>query len=353
MSKLTDLRNKLSENEVDAILVTNPYNRRYITNFTGTAGVALITKSEAFFVTDFRYVNQAKEQVPEFTIIEHQGLIEDKLAELIGKSAIKRLGFEADHVTYANYSLYEKKFTVELVAVKEIIESLRMIKTAEEIAILKDAAKIADDAFQHILAFIKPGVREIDVANELEIFMRKQGATSSSFDIIVASGYRSALPHGVASEKVIENGELVTMDYGALYKGYCSDITRTVAVGNISDELKEIYETVLEAQVRGVNGIKPTMTGKEADALTREYIEEQGYGEYFGHSTGHGIGLEIHEGPGLSPRSDTVLEKNMVVTVEPGIYIPEVGGCRIEDDIVLTETGNERLTFAKKELIQL
>ena len=349
----SELHKKLQENEVDAILVTNPYNRRYITNFTGTAGVALITTSDAFFVTDFRYVNQAKEQAPDFTVIEHQGPIEDKLAELINKLAIKRLGFEADHVTYATYSLYEEKFAVEVVAVKEIIESLRLIKTSQEIAILKDAATIADDAFEHIVEFIKPGVREIDIANELEIFMRKQGATSSSFDIIVASGHRSALPHGVASDKVIENGELVTMDYGALYKGYCSDITRTVAVGNISDELKEIYETVLEAQVRGVNGIKPKMTGKEADALTRDYIEKQGFGEYFGHSTGHGIGLEIHEGPGLSPRSETVLKKNMVVTVEPGIYIPGIGGCRIEDDIVLTETGNERLTFARKELIQL
>jgi Xaa-Pro aminopeptidase len=183
--------------------------------------------------------------------------------------------------------------------------------------------------------------------------MRKNGAISSSFDIIVASGYRSALPHGVASDKVIEKGDFVTLDFGAYYKGYCSDITRTFAVGEPSDELKKIYSTVLKAQLRGMNGIKPGMTGKEADALTRDYIKEQGYGEYFGHSTGHGLGMEVHEGPALSFRSDTALEQGMVVTVEPGIYVAGLGGVRIEDDIVITETGNESLTHSPKELIIL
>src|SRR5699024_3065051 len=196
-------------------------------------------------------------------------------------------------------------------------------------------------------------LKEIDVSNELEFFMRKQGATSSSFDIIVASGYRSALPHGVASDKIIEEGELVTLDYGALYQGYCSDITRTLAVGDIDDELKRIYDTLLKAQVIGVEGIKPGMTGKEADALTRDYITEKGYGDYFGHSTGHGLGMEVHEAPALSFRSDVKLEPGMVVTVEPGIYIPNVGGCRIEDDIVITDSGNERLNHSTKELIHL
>src|SRR5699024_5616519 len=176
-----------------------------------------------------------------------------------------------------------------------------------------------------------PGVKEIDISNELEFFMRKQGATSSSFDIIVASGIRSALPHGVASVKEIQNGEHITLDYGALYEGYCSDITRTVVVCEIDNELKNIYGIVLEALLLGVGGIKPGMSGKEADDLTRDYITEQGYGKNFGHSTGHGIGLEVHEGPSLSHRTDTALAPGMVVTVEPGIYIPDVVGCRIED----------------------
>jgi len=353
LKKLIQLQHKLKENNLDAFLVTNPFNRRYITGFTGTAGVALITESDAFFITDFRYVEQAKEQASHFTIIKLKETVEDELAKLLEKLQINRLGFEQEHVTYGQYMEYKKKFPVSLIASKEMIESLRVIKTEKEIEIIKQAAKIADDSFEYILDHIKPGVREIEIANELEFFMRKNGATSSSFDIIVASGFRSALPHGVASEKEIQQGDLVTLDFGALYKGYCSDITRTVAVGNISEKLIEIYNIVLEAQQRGVQGIKPNMTGKEADALTRDYIEKKGYGAYFGHSTGHGIGLEIHEGPGLSPKSNLVLEKNMVVTVEPGIYIPDLGGCRIEDDIVLTESGNERLTFATKEFIKL
>lgn len=226
-----------------------------------------------------------------------------------------------------------------------------MIKTDSEIKILKEAAQIADAAFEHILSFIRPGVSEIEVSNELEFFMRKQGATSSSFDIIVASGLRSALPHGVASEKVIEKGDFVTLDFGAYYKGYCSDITRTIAVGEPSDKLKEIYNVVLEAQIRGVNGIKAGLTGREADALTRDYITEKGYGEYFGHSTGHGVGLEIHEAPGLAFRSETVLEPGMAVTVEPGIYIPGVGGVRIEDDIIITSEGNEGSRSLRKNLL--
>lgn len=353
LTKLNELREQVQQKELDGLLITSPFNRRYMTNFTGTAGVALITQTDAILITDFRYVEQANTQATDFSIVEHTGTIEKEIAKQINKLQIKRLGFEEDHLTYAQFKLYEKEFHTSLIGVTDVIESLRLIKTDEEIAILQKAAKIADDAFEHILSYIKPGVREIEVANELEFFMRKQGAASSSFDIIVASGVRSALPHGVASDKHLAQGELVTMDYGALYGGYCSDITRTVAIGDINETLIDIYETVLEAQEKGVKGVRPNMTGKEADDLTRNHIEEKGYGEYFGHSTGHGIGLEVHEGPGLSPRSNTILQKNMVVTVEPGIYIPNVGGCRIEDDIVLTDTGNKLLTKATKELIHL
>lgn len=353
MEKLTTLRRALEADELDAVLITSPINRSYITGFTGTAGVAIISEKDALFVTDFRYTKQATEQAKDFQVVEHKQLIELEIGDQLKNLHIKRLGFEKDHVTFSQYEKYKSIFEADLIPVSGLVEELRLMKTNEELAIMKQAAKIADDAFEHIQGFIKPGVKEIDVSNELEFFMRKQGATSSSFDIIVASGYRSALPHGVASDKTIQSGELVTLDYGALYQGYCSDITRTVAVGEISEELRTIYDIVLEAQLRGVKGIKPGMTGKEADAITRDYIKEKGYGEYFGHSTGHGLGLEVHEAPGLSFRSNKKLEPGMVVTVEPGIYVPSVGGCRIEDDLVITETGNERLTFAKKELIQL
>lgn len=353
MEKLTKIRKSLQELNLDALLVASPINRRYVTGFTGTAGIAIISAEEALFITDFRYTEQAASQAKGFTVIEHKQLIEEEVKAQLVRLKVKRLGFEKNHITYATYDKYNELFDAELVPTSEIVEKIRLIKTPEELTILKKAAQIADAAFEHILGFIKPGVKEIEVSNELEFFMRKQGATQSSFDTIVASGFRSAMPHGVASTKEIQAGELVTLDYGALYEGYVSDITRTVAVGDISDELKKIYDTVLEAQLRGVDGIKPGMSGIEADALTRDYIKEQGYGEYFGHSTGHGIGLEVHEGPGLSFRSDIKLEPGMVVTVEPGIYIPNVGGCRIEDDIVITETGNERLTTSRKELIQL
>ncbi|WP_102027365.1 M24 family metallopeptidase [Salirhabdus sp. Marseille-P4669] len=353
MEKVTKLRKALEEQNVDGILITSEKNRRYITGFTGTAGVALITQEHAVFITDFRYTEQASEQVKGFEIVEHKVLITKEVANQVERLGIKRLGFEKAHVTYSTYEAYREQVSAELVPLAGIIEKLRLIKTDEEINILKEACQIADNAFEHILGFIKPGVKEIDVSNELEFFMRKQGATSSSFDIIVASGFRSALPHGVASDKVIESGELVTLDFGAYYKGYCSDITRTVAVGEINDKLKDIYNTVLEAQLRGVEGLKPGITGIQGDALTRDYIKEKGYGDYFGHSTGHGIGLDVHEGPTLSYRGEAKLEPGMVVTVEPGIYIPNVGGCRIEDDVLITENGYEKLTHSSKELITL
>jgi Xaa-Pro aminopeptidase len=353
MEKLEKLRSRFAELGIDGMLITNSYNRRYMTGFTGTAGVALVGQTKAVFITDFRYVEQAAKQVQGYEIIQHTGLIVDEVAKQAAALGIKKLGFEQDHLSFATYKAYEKAVDAELIPVSGVVEKLRLIKSDSEIKILKEAAEIADAAFKHILDFIRPGVKEIDVANELEFFMRKNGATSSSFDIIVASGYRSALPHGVATDKVIEKGEFVTLDFGAYYKGYCSDITRTVAVGEVSDELKKIYEIVLEAQLRGMAGIKPGMTGREADALTRDYITEQGYGEYFGHSTGHGLGMEVHEGPALSVRSDTVLEPGMVVTVEPGIYIAGLGGVRIEDDTVVTKDGNQSLTHSPKDLIIL
>lgn len=353
MGKLMGLRESFAKHGIDGILITSGYNRRYITNFTGTAGVAVVSAEKAVFITDFRYVEQASEQIEEFEIIQHKGPMIEEIAKQVERLGIKNLGFEQQHVTFAEFASYKKSIKAQLVPVSDIVEKLRLIKTDSEIKILKEAAKIADAAFEHILTFIRPGVTELDVSNELEFFMRKQGAVSSSFDIIVASGYRSALPHGVATQKTIEKGELVTLDFGAYYKGYCSDITRTVAVGDVSDQLKTIYDVVLQAQLRGMNGIKAGMTGKEADALTRDYISEKGYGEYFGHSTGHGLGMEVHEGPALSVRSDTLLQPGMVVTVEPGIYIANVGGVRIEDDTVVTLEGNESLTHSTKELITL
>jgi Xaa-Pro aminopeptidase len=353
MERLGNLRASFQEKNIDGLLITNAYNRRYMTGFTGTAGVVLVSEQEAVFITDFRYTEQAAKEVAGFEIVKHEGSIVEEVARQAERMGIKQLGFEQSHVTYATFKKYEEHVRTNLVPVSGVIEKLRLIKNPSEIKILKEAAEIADAAFKHILTFIRPGVTEIEVSNELEFFMRKNGATSSSFDIIVASGYRSALPHGVATDKVIEQGDMVTLDFGAYYKGYISDITRTIAVGEPNPKLREIYEIVLEAQLRGVKELKAGMTGREADALTRDVISGKGYGEYFGHSTGHGIGMEVHEGPTLASKSDFVLEPNMVVTVEPGIYIPGLGGVRIEDDTVITAEGNEVLTHSPKELIIL
>lgn len=348
--KLMKLREEMQKQGMDAFLVTSSYNLRYITGFTGTAGLALITRNDAWFITDFRYTEQAGEQVTEFKVVQAQKGLIDEVARIAQEAAVERIAFEQDYMTFATYTVYQEKLSATLEPVSGVIENLRMVKSTEEVEVLKAAAKIADDAFEHICGWIKPGMTELEVSNELEFFMRSQGAASSSFDIIVASGLRSALPHGVASDKKIEQGDFITLDFGALYKGYISDITRTIAVGEPSEKLKEIYQIVLDAQVLALEKIKPGMTGIEADAIARDYIKSKGYGEAFGHSTGHGIGMEVHEAPGLSFRSETVLETGMAVTVEPGIYLPGIGGVRIEDDILITETGNERLTHSSKEL---
>ncbi|AQU81029.1 Xaa-Pro dipeptidase [Planococcus faecalis] len=348
--KIQKLRTEMNSRNIEALLITSSFNLRYITGFTGTAGLAIVTQEKAVFITDFRYTEQANDQVEDFVVVQAEKNLTDEAIKTVKSLAIQTLAFEQDHMTYATAMQYKSKMDIELQPVSDLVEKIRMVKTPEEITILKAAAKIADDAFEHICGFIRPGLTELEVSNELEFFMRKQGATSSSFDIIVASGLRSALPHGVATDKIIEKGDMVTLDFGALYNGYISDITRTVAVGQPSEKMKEVYDVVLKAQELGVEKIGPGMSGIEADAIARDYIKSKGYGDAFGHSTGHGIGLEVHEGPGLSFKSETILDPNMAVTVEPGIYLPGIGGVRIEDDILITESGNERLTNSTKEL---
>lgn len=353
MERVERLVKALNSQNLDGLLITNNYNLRYMTGFTGTSGVAVVSQKEAVFITDFRYTEQASKQITGYRIVEHKGTIIEEIAAIVKELGIKSLGFEKDVVSYSMYEAYSKVIPADLVGVTDLIEKIRLVKTEDELKTIKAACQIADETFEHIIQFIKPGKTELEVSNELEFYMRKLGATSSSFDTIVASGVRSALPHGVATDKIIEKGDFVTLDYGALYNGYISDMTRTVAVGEPSEQLKEIYQIVLEAELLGLEKFKPGMTGKEADAICRDYIKEHGYGDAFGHSTGHGIGLEVHEGPGLSFRSNITLEPGMVVTCEPGIYLPGIGGVRIEDDTLITETGNEKLTHAPKELIIL
>lgn len=350
--RLEKLRKKLTERKVDGILVTSAVNRRYLSGFTGTSGYLLITEDRAVLFSDFRYKTQAPMQAPEFTFVEHGLKAEETIAETARAQGIRKLAYEDRHLTVAAFRKYADAFQgIELEPAGHLVEQIRMVKDESELAILREACAIVDRAFQHMIGVLKPGMTEKEAALELEFFMRREGAAGTSFDTIMASGERSALPHGVASDRVLQAGDFVTMDYGAYFNGYCSDITRTVVLGAPTERHREIYDIVLEAQQAVLDGIRPGMTGREADKIARDIIKNHGYGDFFGHGTGHGIGLEIHEEPRLSVSGDIVLEPGMVVTVEPGIYLPDFGGVRIEDDIVMTENGAELLTHAPKNFI--
>ncbi|WP_275400964.1 M24 family metallopeptidase [Enterococcus faecium] len=353
MLRVEKLRKKMQEENLDSFLVTSPYNLRYLTNFTGTTGLAVITLEKAFFITDFRYTEQAAAQAQGFEIIKNVGPIFDEVANLVRKEELHSLAFEETTVSFLEYSVLEETIDAELVPVSQMIEELREVKDEEEIAIIEKACNIADMAYDHILKMIQPGMTEIEVANQLDFYMRSLGASGVSFDTIVASGLRSAMPHGVASKKLIEQGDLITLDFGCYYEGYVSDMTRTFAIGDPGEKLKEIYQVVLDAQLAVIDAAKPGMTGVQLDAVARDYISKHGYGEAFGHSTGHGIGLEIHEGPNVSSRAEKQFVPGNVITDEPGIYLPGIGGVRIEDDLLITEDGNRVLTRSPKELIIL
>ena len=343
----------MQEENLDSFLITSPYNLRYLTNFTGTTGLAVITLEKAFFITDFRYTEQAAAQAQGFEIIKNVGPIFEEVADLVQKEGLRELGFEETTVSFLEYSVLEEIIDAQLIPISGMIEELREIKDEEEIAIIEKACSIADLAYDHILKMIQPGMTEIEVANQLDFYMRSLGASGVSFETIVASGLRSAMPHGVASKKIIEQGDLITIDFGCYYEGYVSDMTRTFAIGDPGEQLKEIYQIVLEAQLAVLEVAKPGVTGKQLDAVARDYITKHGYGEAFGHSTGHGIGLEIHEGPNVSVRAEKQFVPGNIITDEPGIYLPGIGGVRIEDDLLITSDGNRVLTHSPKELIIL
>ncbi|KAB3537372.1 aminopeptidase P family protein [Alkaliphilus pronyensis] len=352
MSRIEGIRSLLKELDIDGILLFKPENRLYSSGFTGSTGYALITENSAKFLTDFRYLEQAKEQCPDFEIVEISRV--KPLTDVLKGLSIKTLGFEEDFVTYSQYNDFCQKLEdVKLVPLDGGILKLRSVKSKEELQIIEKAADITDLAFQHILNFIKPGQKETDVALELEYYMKKNGASKVSFESIVASGKRSALPHGVASEKIIEAGDLVTLDFGCTYKGYASDMTRTLIIGKATEKQKEIYNIVLDAQIKSLNAVKPGLTGKELDKVARDYITDKGYGEYFGHGLGHGVGLNVHELPHVNHIGDVPMEPGMVLTIEPGIYLPNYGGVRIEDLVVVTENGFRVLSKSTKELIEL
>lgn len=346
----------LEEKELDAVLVSDGYNMRYLSGFTGATGYLLITKNSKTLFTDSRYTIAATAQAPDYTVVEvDAGRDYCKfINQVLTAENIALLGFEANQVRYATYQNLKERLAVkELVPLGGELADLRRIKTAEEIAMHRKAEHIGDIAFEEILKELKPGITELEVAAKLEYIMKMNGADKLSFESIVASGINSSKPHAEPGHKKIESGDFVTMDFGCVYNGYCSDMTRTVVVGKANEKQKEIYNTVLKAQLAVLDMLKPGLKGKEYDKVARDVIYGAGYEGYFGHGLGHSVGLEIHENPRFSMMEEDIVEAGMIMTVEPGIYLPDLGGVRIEDMVVLTEDGYENLTHSKKELIEL
>ena len=335
----------------DAILITSPKNRYYFSGFTGTEANLLLTNDAYYIFTDSRYHIQAKNEAKDFTLID---TAKTSAADFIREEGYRLVGFEEDTVSVEKFrTLSQKVPDAEWEGVSPLICSIRKIKDETEVAAITRAAEIADRAFSLLLPNIKPGKTEQELALELEFTMRKMGASGLSFDTIFASGVRSAMPHGVASDKKIEYGDFVTVDFGCVFHGYCSDMTRTVVVGKANEKQKEIYDIVLSAQTAALAAIRPGAVCKDIDAIARGIITDAGYGAKFGHGLGHSLGLDIHELPSFSPRCEETLAAGMLMTDEPGIYIEGFGGVRIEDLVLVTEDGCQILSHTTKELIEL
>ena len=348
------LRQGLAEKEIDAIFISQPENRRYLSGFDGSSGYLLITPGDTILATDFRYIEQAKRQAPDYKIFPIEGDIGSWFPKLVGGLNLKRLGFEAGHITFAMYHqlsdiVDELESRLRLVPLEGLVESLRAIKEAEEIELITEAVAISDAAFEYAENMIKAGMTEKEAAWEVEKFMRAKGSETIPFDIIVASGQNSALPHAKPSSRAICSGEPVIIDIGARIGGYCSDLSRTICPGTPDETFNKVYDTVLEAQLTAIAMIKEGMSGGEADNAARTVIEQAGYGEAFGHGLGHGIGLAPHEQPRLGPNSQEQLVNNMVFTIEPGVYLAGWGGVRIEDTVVM-EGGKIRVMSKSRKV---
>lgn len=353
-ARIEKVRAAMRTQDLPALLVTNRDNVGWLSGFTGSNGFVVLTRDRAIFATDSRYVEQAKNQCAGFELVKLATSAPDEITSLLADLKVAAIGFEAESLTVKLHDVYRDALPAEIgfQATTGIVETPRQVKDAGEIALIEEAVRLADRAFEHILPFLKPGAVERDIMLELEWFLRKRGA-DVAFDTIVASGPRGALPHGRASERVMQRGEMVTLDFGGRLQGYCSDITRTVCLGEPTDEQRKVYDTVLRAQETAITAIRPGASGKEIDALAREVITSAGYGDYFGHGLGHGLGRAVHDGPGFSVRSELTLAEGMVLTVEPGIYIPDWGGVRIEHDIVVERNGARILDSSTVELLSL
>ncbi|MBQ2943814.1 MAG: aminopeptidase P family protein [Ruminococcus sp.] len=351
--RIEKISNILKDKE--AALVTSDISITYLTGFQHSEGYVFITEDKSYFLIDFRYAEAVQKAVNHMEIVMFSNAFES-INELIAKHNITSILVEDCSVTLSAYTGFNEKLNAEIQNTSElskIISESRIIKTADEIEKLRTAQKIAEKAYLEVLNFVKPGITEREISARLEFLMKMNGAERVAFELITVTGKKTSLPHGVPGDVEVQAGDFVTFDIGAVYDGYHSDMTRTVAVGSVSDGQKKIYDIVLKAHLAGMDAVKAGVSGFDVDKVCRDIITEAGYGQYFGHSTGHGVGLEIHEAPNASQKSEHILKENMTLTVEPGIYLPDKFGVRIEDTVLVTKEGFETFASMPKELIIL
>lgn len=343
----------LLEDGVDGLLLTSRYSRYYSARFDIAEGVAIVTKNGCRYFTDSRYIETAEKNLEGYQVqmVDREHPYHDLLNCAIEELGVQILGFEEDYLTVAEFEYYRKSLHAELIPMNKKIHGFRAYKEPWELEIMRRAQKITDQAFADVLGRIRVGMTEKQLQGELIYCLYRNGADNLAFDPIAISGPNTSMPHGVAGDRVIREGDFITFDFGAMLEGYCSDMTRTVAVGHATEEMQKVYDTVLKAQLAGIAATKAGMTGKAVDGAARRVIEEAGYGQYFGHSYGHSVGLEIHEFPNCGPGADTVIGENAVVSAEPGIYIPGKFGVRIEDVVIFRADGCEDITHSPKNLI--
>ena len=343
----------LLSDDSTGLLLTSRYSRYYGAEFDIAEGVAIVTKKGCRYFTDSRYIESAQNGIQGFEVLEvnRENPYSKLMNEAIADFGITKLGYEEVYLTVAELKVYEEKLNAELVPMHDAIYDLRAVKEEWELDYMRKAQSIADKAFDEVLTKIKVGMTEKELQAELIYCLLKNGGDGLSFDPIVVSGPNTSLPHGVAGDRQLQEGDFITMDFGVLYKGYCSDMTRTVALGYATDEMKKVYDTVLQAQLAGIAASRAGVPGKDVDAAARKVIEDAGYGQYFGHGYGHSLGMEVHESPSPSPSGERIMEENMIASAEPGIYLPGRFGVRIEDVVIFKQGGCENITHAPKNLI--
>ena len=356
MNNIKRIQEKLVEKELDAVLVTDEKNQRYACGFPFTDGLVFVSRDSAYLITDSRYIEAAEKASGDcckVQLYDREKPLFALLKAAIAETGAKKIGAEEKKLSYNDYSAYENRLGMKLLPAQSVFEELRQSKNEEELAAMREAQAISEAALDEVLYIIKPGMTEREVAAELVYRMLRHGSEGNSFDPIVVTGKKTSMPHGVPGDEIIRDGDFVTMDFGSLKHGYCSDMTRTVAVGHVTDEMRNIYDTVLKAQLAGIAAAKAGVPGRDIDGAARKVIADAGYGQYFGHGFGHSLGLDIHEAPNANPRGETPMPVGAVVSAEPGIYIPGKYGVRIEDVVIIREGGCEIITKAPKQLIIL